>query len=255
MRISRINRVVRAARAGGGVSNPGSLPGLYAAMDVFLAWQTGRTWQDEAMTTRAGHGDPVTVIFDPFSGVRFEAPDDTNRPTLNVSGAKGWLDFDGTDNYLGFVGVASIPLSFHVACRWDGASNAAGPAICGGAINSQKFKAFDNGTYRAGVEGVSNWTAGNSAVEENVDHVVGVNYGATGIATNFHNGSPDGTADADVTDDNLSVDVSVIGTNSDNAEWWNGRMYGWAIYSRLLTNSDVVSVHNYLSKLCVTPPV
>lgn len=254
MRVSRINRVGRSSRAGGGVANSLSLPGLYAAMDVFLAWQTGRTWQDEAMTTRADNGDPVTVIFDPFSGVKFEAPDDTNRPTLNVSGGKGWLDFDGTDNYLSFDTTPSIPLSFHVACRWEGASIAAGPAICGGAINSQKFKAFDNGTYRAGVEGVSNWTAGSTAVVEDVDHVAGINYGSAGVAVNWLNGSSDGTADADVTNDDLSVGVTLIGRNAGGDEWWNGRMYGWGIYTRSLATSELASLHAYLSKLCATPP-
>ncbi len=59
-------------------------------------------WQDSAMTVQADtNGDPVRVIEDKSgNGYHLEAPSDSQRPILTLSGGLWSLDFDGSNDYM-----------------------------------------------------------------------------------------------------------------------------------------------------------
>jgi hypothetical protein len=236
---------------GGNAFTPAGLAGLFAVMDVALARSSGKLWQDAGKTVAAvAASDPVRVAVCPYTAVEFTAPSDAARPTLGNSGALWWLQFDAVDDYLAFSGPASIPLSIHLAFRWEGAAGGVGAGISAPA-NGQKLKTYDGSvtSYRGGKEAVSNWSTAGTVLAANTNYVGGINYAATGDARYVYNGADDGLAQATVEGTGLSANLSRVGASSSGTELWNGRIYGWAIYSQAQTGADLLLLHRYLGAL------
>lgn len=239
-----------AGRAAPGGFTPATLPGYFSATNIASMRSAGKLWQDSGKTVPAvAAADPVRVIVD--RSVEYTAPSDAARAVLGNSGVTWWLDFDGVDDYYVYSGPASIPLSVHAAFRWEGASGGTGAGFSAPA-NGQKFKMFDGGggaTYRGGKEGVSNWSNAASLVTPNRDYVNGLNYAATGDARYYFNGADDGLAQATVEGTGLAASQTRIGASSAGTELWNGRMYGWAIYTQAQSAANILLLHAYLARL------
>ena len=222
------------------------LTSLYAATTIGRARRDGLLWQNTAKTTPAtADGDPVRVVTSVHGSVDFVAPSDAARPLLKNKFANVWyLLFDGSDDCLDFSGVAPIPLSIHCVVRWDDGDGTG--TMFAGPNNSQKFKAYDVGNFRGGKEGVSNWTASSATLPKLGTYIAGLSYAATGDAYNWQDGVKDTLAQANVDGVSLTGNMTRIGATTSGGEWWNGRLYGFAIYSAGLSDANNLLVHTYL---------
>jgi len=230
--------------------SPDLLSGLHSAPAIALCRSLNLLWQDAAKTTIAtAANDPVRVVKCPFTGVEFTAPSDAARPLLtNPAGAIWCLTFDGVNDCMDFAGLASKPLSAHFGVRWTGA-NAAAVFITGPA-GSQKFKGesgLGDHSMEGGREAAYNWSSSSAGLAPNTDFVGALDYAATGAALYYQDGAGYGTADADVSDDTFTADVTRIGLNTSGDEEWIGRFYGWALLSASQSAANILRLHQWLA--------
>lgn len=247
--ITRLLRVGRTARTGGGVIfNPSLLSGLSGAPNIALCRSLGLLWQDAGKTTLAtADTDVVRVVKCPFTGLEYTAPADGNRAILNTSGGLWYLTFDGIDDCYDFTAIAGKPLSAHFVYRPSNAGGA-GTGLTGGS-NSFKFRLHDSTHPNAGKADVYNWTAATVTLSNGTDYVVGINFGSSGAANYWVNGAIEATADPDTSDDSFTVTSGRIGNKTGaGGDPFAGRIYGWAIYTQMQA-SGLHDLHTYLGAL------
>jgi hypothetical protein len=206
---------------------------------------TGPFYSDLGTTQVTANGSAVRRWADSSgNGRHADAPNDSARATLGVSGGKTWLTFDGVDDSSVFSGVASKPFSLFAAYRPATVSGTEQTIVSG--LNAQKLKAVDATKLRGGKDAVYNWTASNTAMSAGVDYRIGLVYGSAGSAIYYLNGATDGVADADVSDDTFG-DVTLLGRNNAGSEMLNGRLYALLLFTRALSVGEIASLDSWLS--------
>lgn len=180
------------------------------------------------------------------NGRHADAPNDSARPTLRVSGGKKWLEFDAIDDRLVIASVAAKPFGAFAAYR-PAAVTGAEQALVSGS-GSQKFKAVSSTKLLGGRDLAYNWTASATAQSVGVDYRIGLAYGSSGAATYYLNGVADGIADSDVSDDTLGS-VTVVGGNASGSELLNGRLYSALLFTTLLSADQISRLDSYLRGL------
>jgi len=230
--------------------NPASFSGFFSYVDIAAARAAGNLWQDAGKTIPAvANTDPVHVITDALGGFDYVAIGTTTRALLTTSAGLWYLNYDGSNDGYTFSGPACKPLSVHVAGRiasFGGTS----VFICG-PNGAQKFKTPDGGTTKpqGGKEGAYNWNAANTSLTLNTEFVSGLDYANSGASNYYRNGATDGTGDADTSADTFTASLSRIGINTSNSEPYNGRMYGWAIYTAQQGSTNVATIQRSLGLL------
>jgi hypothetical protein len=243
-RVVGLNRIAMSGR-----SFPLSVPNLRGLYLAGPAW----CYSDDAGTTPSTVGGVVATWKDAAGGsLQLNQTVNGQRPLLQqTAGGKYYVAFDGSDDFYTFSGsFLSIPLTAHGAVRLTGTLAAKVDPLFSGANGAQKLKVNDSATGMVGgKEGTVNWTASSAALVSGTDAVGGLSYGSTGAAVYWKDGVTAGTALADVSTSNFTANVSRVGANNANSEWFQGRVYGLAFYNAGLSDADNTGVQRYLATL------
>lgn len=219
-----------------------AVPGFLYAPSVGGSLAAGYLWSDLAKTTlAAADGDRVAVLKDTASGAEFTNAAGAARPTLRISGAKSWLEFDGVANYLrspahaAWVALAHAvfntvrPAAFSdyvpVACASEGGS---AWRMCA-KTTDPKWGTYDGAAASAGTTLITG-----------TDYVLGMNGGAFRL-----NAAGDGTYAASLG----GAPGSTLDVATDGTRFFSGRWYDGYFGTAALAGADLAAVEAWAASL------
>lgn len=218
---------------------PTKISGLWAWYVVSPTYM----FQDAAGTTPAGDTNPVALWRDRSGNARhLTQVTAANRPTLQLSGGQWRLMTDGVNDSLGVTGL-SLPEPFTVAARFSTTTAAQTKDVWGGAGAESRLRNETGQLHSFAGTTVYNGAAFTMPTDgTKVSFTIRWN----GVNTKLRkDASADVTAlaAASVT----SLTQFYVGNRGDTTLPWAGFHYEYLIYSRVLTDAELTTLHSYLA--------
>ena len=159
---------------------------------------------------------------------------ETNQPTASGGG----IDLDGTDNFM-TLNTALNLTAFTIFAVID-LDDTTLETLLGNGTNGDDFFRISGTTWTIRTEGSSFQTTLTTSAGTN-KYLLTLYSEVGGSATRYYL-EDDGTAESNNTIDNKVFTVKDIGRNSANAQFFNGKLYEFVIYSASLSTDNRESV-------------
>lgn len=195
-------------------------------------------WQDSARTTPGAIDQPVgSWLLNTASGVTYATASGTSRPTLRQDGARTYLDFDGSNDFLVSDTITPDTDKAQVfagvrknsdAAAGDILGLSATPSTGSGKINLVAPHNSAAATYgfRSGGTSIRLATSPTTFPAPSLNVVAGIGDIAADVCILRVNGSAVTSVVTDQGTGNYSADVVYIGRRGGSSNAFNGRIYG-----------------------------
>lgn len=227
------------------------------------ASQPANLWENTGKTTPANvTTDPVRVATDIFASIDGVAPSDAARGILLNPSAAFWnITFDGSDDFFSFGNMPGVfdstNQTFSILMRVTPLDIAAGPGSAqyiigrdqdtGGRYGGIGIR--NTGVAFAQFEGPGVGTDANTVMTNGNTYTIEV-YNSPAELRIFLNGVSDGNTTQGLGSATTGVPLCIAGRTYVGFVWpFKGRIWGCAIYSRLLSDPEKLTVRNYLATL------
>lgn len=202
-------------------------------------------FSDAGGTVPCGDGDPVQVWKNRFGNLTVPSltqATSAKRPTLRLISGAWCVVGDGVDDVIGVTGI-NLPEPFTVSGRFATTTASQTKDVWGGAGTESRLR---NETSQLHCYATNSVYTGAALSMPTDGTKVNTTIRFNGASTKLRK---DAAADVTATlaPSVTSLTQFYVNNRGDQTLAWAGRHYEYLIYSRLLTDAEVTTLHNYLA--------